>query len=129
MSRNITSILIAFIAGLAIVGFFTMLIKNPGRLLVSILVMIGIAFVIYFVFRAIMNRNGSGGGNNKEMRKYRQAVKQSNKKYKTQPKKIQQRNSKPQTLRSLKRRRKNVPYLKVIDGKKSTNKEDDRASN
>src|SRR5699024_3319440 len=56
MGRNITSILIAFIAGLAIVGFLTMLIKNPGSLLISILLMIGVAFFIFIIMRAVLTR-------------------------------------------------------------------------
>lgn len=129
MGRNITSILIAFIAGLAIVGFLTMLIKNPGSLLISILLMVGVAFVIFIIMRAVLNRVGPGsGGNNAEMKKYRKAVKQSNQKYNTQPKKVKQRQQNQQTKRTSKKKRKNVPYLKVIDGKKSSSKENDQAN-
>lgn len=128
MGRNITSILIAFIAGLAIVGFFTMLIKNPGSLLISILLMVGVGFLIFFVLRAILGRGGAGGGNGNESKKYRQAVKRSNQKYNTQPKKIQKKGKSVQSARPIKRKRKNVPYLKVIDGKKSSSKENDRAN-
>ena len=124
MGRNITSILIAFIAGLAIVGFLTMLIKNPGSLLISILLMIGVAFVIFIIMRAVLNRVGpNSGGNSTEMKKYRKAVKQSNQKYNTQPKKVNKRSQK--IKRAPKRKRKNVPYLKVIDGKKTSNKENE----
>lgn len=125
-----TSILVAFIAGLAIVGFFTLLIKNPGSFIISILVMIGIAFLIFIVMRAFLNRRGPGGGNSEEMKKYRKAVKHSNKKYNTQPKIAQKKKNAASASKKLKRKRKSVPYLKVIDGKKSANKEDnDRASN
>lgn len=127
MGRNITSILIAFIAGLAIVGFLTMLIKNPGSLLISILLMIGVAFVIFIIMRAVLNRVGpNSGGNSTEMKKYRKAVKQSKQKYNTQPKKVNKRSQK--IKRTSKRKRKNVPYLKVIDGKKTSNKENDQAN-
>lgn len=129
MGRNITSILIAFIAGLAIIGFLTMLIKNPGSLFITILLMVGVAFVFFIIMRAVLNRVGPGsGGNNAEMKKYRKAVKQSNQKYKTQPKKIKQRKQREPTKHTSKRKRKNVPYLKVIDGKKSSNKENDQAN-
>lgn len=129
MGRNITSILIAFIAGLAIVGFVTMLIKNPGSLLISILLMVGIAFIIFFIMRAVLNRVGPNrGGNSTEMKKYRKAVKQSNQKYNTQPKKINKRSQSQKTKQTSKRKRKNVPYLKVIDGKKTSNKENDQAN-
>lgn len=132
MGRNFTSIIVAFIAGLAIIGFVTMLIKNPGGLIISLLMMIGIAFLIFIVLRAVLNRRGSGGfgtGNSDEMKKYRKAVKRSNQKYNIQPKKIKKRKSTGPSSRPLKSKRKSVPYLKVIDGKKSANKENDRASN
>lgn len=129
MRRNITSILIAFIVGLAVVGVLTMLIKNPGSLLITILLMVGVAFVIFFIMRAVLNRVGPGsGGNSDEMKKYRKAVKQSNQKYNTQPKKIKQRQKNHKLKQVSKKRRKNVPYLKVIDGKKSSNKENDQAN-
>src|SRR5690625_3464715 len=119
MRRNITSILVAFIGGLAIVGFLTMLIKNPGSLLISILLMAGVAFILFVILRAVVNRSGQSGGNSSEMKKYRKAVKQSNQKYNTQPKKIKQRQTNQQSKQTIKRKRKNIPYLKVIDGKKS----------
>lgn len=129
MGRKITSILIAFIAGLAIVGFFTMLVKNPGSLLISMILMVGVAFLMYIVLRALLNRGGTSGGKSDESKKYRKAVKHSNQKYNTQPKKVQRSKNNANASRSLKRKRKSVPYLKVIDGKKSANKEKDRASN
>ena len=129
MGRNITSIIVAFLAGLAIIGFVTMLVKNPGGLMISILVMIGMAFLIFVVLRAILNRRGPGGGNSDEMKKYRKAVKRSNQKYKAQSKKVQKGKNVAQSSRPLKRKRKSVPYLKVIDGKKSSTKGNDRASN
>ncbi len=127
MRRNTTSILIAFIAGLAIVGFFTMLIKNPGRLFTSILLMLGVAFLIFFVIRAVLNRASPGSGNSGEMKKYRQAVKRSNEKYSPKQKKV---NNKKQASarKGMNRKRKNVPYLKVIDGKKSANSKNDQAN-
>src|SRR5699024_8132370 len=127
MGRNITSILIAFIAGLAIVGFLTMLIKNPGSLLISIILMIVVAFVIFKIMRAVLNRVGpNSGGNSTEMKKYRKALKHSKQKYNTQPKKVNKHSQK--IKRTSKRKRKNVPYLKVIDGKKTSNKENDQAN-
>lgn len=127
MRRNTTSIFIAFIAGLAIVGFFTMLIKNPGRLFTSILIMVGVAFLLFVVLRAVLNRAGPGGNNNGEMKKYRQAVKQSNEKYKPKQKKVNNKKQ-PTARKGASRRRKNVPYLKVIDGKKSSNSKNDQAN-
>src|SRR5699024_9509974 len=100
---------------------------NPGSLLISILLMIGVAFVIFIIMRAVLNRVGpNSGGNSTEMKKYRKAVKQSKQKYNTQPKKVNKHSQK--IKRTYKRKRKNVPYLKVIDGKKTSNKENDQAN-
>lgn len=127
MRRNLMSILIAFIAGLAIVGFFTMLIKNPGRLFTTILIMVGVAFLLFFILRAVLNRSGAGGNNTAEMKKYRQAVKRSNEKYSPKQKKVDKKKE-SSSRKGANRRRKNVPYLKVIDGKKSSNRKDDQAN-
>lgn len=70
------------------------------------------------------------GGTSDEMKKYRQAVKQSKQKYNTQPEKPKQK-SKKGTSGKSRRKRRNRPHLTVIDGKKgASNKEkNDRASN
>lgn len=91
--------------------------------------MIGVACLIFVILRAILSRRGPGGGNSDEMKKYRKAVKRSNQKYNTQPKKIRKKKKGAFPSRKRTRKRKSVPYLKVIDGKKSSNKENDRASN
>src|SRR5699024_1162244 len=105
MGRNITSILIAFIAGLAIVGFLTMLIINTGSLLISILLLIGVAFYICIIMISVIKRVvPKSGGNNTEMKKYRKAVKHSKQKYNTQPKKVNKRSQK--IKRTSKRKRK-----------------------
>lgn len=129
MGRNKGSIFLSIIVGLAIIGLVSSLVKNPGGFLVSILVMVGFAFVIFMIVRAVMNRRGTGG-NSDEMRKYRRAVKQSKKKY-NQPEQVQRpRSSRATPLKTKRKRSRRRPHLTVIDGKKSINKQkNNRASN
>src|SRR5699024_7192927 len=77
---------IYFIIGLAVIGLIASLIKNPGSFLMSILMMIAVAFVIFMIFSAILNRRS--GGTSDEMKKYKKAAKQSNLKYNKQKPKI-----------------------------------------
>ncbi len=126
MSRKFP-LFIYFIIGLAVVGLVTSLIKNPGSFLVSILITIAIGFAIFFIITAILNRRNPGG--NDEMRKYRKAAKQSNQKYKKQQPKIKKTTRTDSPLRQ-RRKKRHVPHLTVIEGKKTSNKNNnDRASN
>lgn len=92
----------------------------------SILVMIGIGFVVFLIFSAIVNKRGHG--NNDDMKKYRKAAKQSNLKYNKNQPKVRKSMRSDSPIRP-KRRRKHVTHLTVIDGKKTNNKNSDRASN
>lgn len=78
-----------------------------------------IAFVLFKIMSAVLERRQTGG-NSDEMKKYRQAVKQSKAKYQqTAPSKIKQSTAK----QKRKKRRRNAPHLRVIEGKKNkTNK-------
>ena len=87
--------------------------------------MIGIGFVVFLIFSAIVNRRSSGKNNN-EMKKYRKAAKQSNIKYNKQQPKVRKSMRTDSPIRPKKRRR-HVTHLTVIDGKKTNN--NDRASN
>lgn len=134
MGRNKGSFILYFIVGLAVIGLVTSLIRNPGGFLMSIFVMIGIAFVIFMIMRAILNRRS--GGTNDEMKKYKQAVKQSKMKYKQEKPDVKKQVSASSTKRrsasgtKSKRKRRQGPHLTVIEGKKGTDKnKDDRASN
>jgi len=118
---------IYFIIGLAVIGLIASLIKNPGSFLMSILMMIAVAFVIFMIFSAILNRRS--GGTSDEMKKYKKAAKQSNLKYNKQKPKIKKPVRTDSPLKS-KRRKRHAPHLTVIEGKKSSNKNNnDRASN
>ena len=113
--------------GLAVIGLMSSLIKNPGRFLTSILIMVAIGFVLFLIFTSLLNRRNYGTSD--EMKKYRKAAKRSNLKYNKQKPK----NPKIKQVASSKRRRKrrHATHLTVIDGKKTTTNKNnnDRASN
>lgn len=118
--RKPGSLLLYFFVGLVIVGLATQLIKSPGQFLTSILILLGVSFVVFLIFRAILNKRQ--GINNPENKKYKQAVKQSQKKYgkPVTPKSVKKK-EKPKSSPRKKRRKKN--HLKVIKGhKKDSNK-------
>ena len=128
MERSKFSIIIYFIIGLAVIGLISALIRNPGSLITSILIAIGVAVVLYFVLTTILNRR-SHGGTSDEMRKYRKAAKQSNQKYNNKQKLARMnQQTRPSTPVKVRKRRRKVPHLTVIEGKKGNN-DKDRASN
>ncbi|RWZ60102.1 hypothetical protein EQV77_02075 [Halobacillus fulvus] len=122
---------------MALAAFFVglQLISNTTGFLSSIIMMIGIAVLVYGAIYFIFLRNrgyGGGGKSSNEMKKYKQAVKQSKQKYKqTTPviKKspVAKAASKPSGGFSKKPKRRNsAPHLRVIEGSK--NKDKNRAS-
>lgn len=127
MGRSKLPIVIYFIVGLAVIGLISSLVRNPGSFITSIFIAIGVAFVLYWILSSFLNRRSHG--TNDEMRKYRKAAKQSRQKYSNKQKlsNINQR-TRPSTPIRTKKKRRNVPHLTVIEGKKSNNNKD-RASN
>src|SRR5699024_10344417 len=77
--RKSRSLLLYFFIGLVVVGLGAQLIRNPGQLITSLLILLGITFIMFFVLRAVLNRRQ--GNDNTESKKYKDAVKQSQKKY------------------------------------------------
>lgn len=128
MRQNKGSIVLTVILGLAVIGLISYVGNDPGKFLLNILMIAVIGFVLFLILRAVIKRRS--GGTSDEMKKYRQAVKQSKQKYNTQPEKPKQK-SKKGTSGKSRRKRRNRPHLTVIDGKKgASNKEkNDRASN
>ncbi|MBO1004284.1 tripartite tricarboxylate transporter TctB family protein [Pseudogracilibacillus auburnensis] len=127
MGRNKFSILLYIIVGLAVIGLVSSLINNPGKFLISILVAIGVAFVIFMIFTRILHNRSPGA--NDEMKKYRRAAKQSNRKYTNQNEHLRKRTTKPASPLKTRKKRRHVPHLTVIEGKKTNKDNDDRASN
>lgn len=125
MGHSKGSIIILFIVGLAVIGLVSSLVNNPGSFLISILVMVGIGFVIFMIMRAVLNRGSVGSSD--EMKKYKKAVKQSKVKYQKEKPSVKKRSSSLEKPK-VRKKRKNGPHLTVIEGKKGTNKKD-QASN
>ncbi|MBT2214430.1 hypothetical protein KK120_01120 [Virgibacillus dakarensis] len=117
MNRNIVSVFIYLIIGLAAIGLVSQLFTNTASFFTSIFTMLGVGIavfaVIYFVF--LRKRTPSN-----DMKKYKQAVKQSKAKYKTKAKSTKQVHSQP--LPTKKKATKRASHLRVIDGNKHKRK-------
>ncbi|WP_079530255.1 SA1362 family protein [Halobacillus hunanensis] len=129
MLRNWGALVMYTMISLAIFYIGFQLVNNPSSFLSSIIMTIGIAVLvfgaIYFLF--LRNRVGAvGGKNSNEMKKYKQAVKQSKQKYKsaqpTKPNKSKLDTRLSVNSRKKKPKRKNAPNLRVIEGNKSKGK-------
>lgn len=113
------------IIGLAGIGLLSWITREPGQLLSYIIMTALIGTLIFFIARAIIRRR-TGNENYDETRKYRQAVKQSQKKYKHK----QQPSHHVRSYKRLNRRRRRPSHLTLIKGNKSGKKNNnDRASN
>ncbi|API90517.1 hypothetical protein J32TS6_02190 [Virgibacillus pantothenticus] len=124
MKRKSISIPVYMIIGLAVIGLTTQLFTNTVSFINSMLISIGVGVVlftiIYFLF--IRKKNSSN-----EMKKYKQAVKQSKAKYHHQKPVHKATAAKEQPSNALrKKRNKRAAHLRVIDGNKHKRK--DRAS-
>src|SRR5699024_9309656 len=108
------SLLLYFFIGLVVVGLGAQLIRNPGQLITSLLILLGITFIMFFVLRAVLNRRQ--GNDNPESKKYRDAVKQSQKKY---GKPVTNKKNNEKKHNSKKRKRKSKSHLKLIKGHKA----------
>ncbi|MBH0229844.1 hypothetical protein LCL89_01840 [Halobacillus yeomjeoni] len=131
--RNWMTPIMYTLMGLAVfyVGF--QLITNTSSFLTSIVIMIGFAVLVYgaIYFLFLRNRGFGGGGNKNEMKKYKQAVKQSKQKYKQPTPTIKKSNIAKTAVKSSPlgrkpRKRSSASHLRVIEGHK--NKDKNRAS-
>lgn len=124
MKRSKFTLVVYFIIFLAIIGVFSQLVTNPGTFFKNILTTIGIAVVLFGVLYYFFAKKKKGSSH--EMKKYKQAVKQSNAKYKKDSdtfsqktesgKKTWQQSSQP------KRKARKRSHLRVIDGYKDKGK-------
>ncbi|MEN1970562.1 SA1362 family protein [Lentibacillus sp. N15] len=116
MIRNKFSVFVYVIIGLAAIGLFSQLFTNTAHFFSRIFTMLGFGIavfaVIYFVF--LRKRAPSN-----DMKKYKQAVKQSKAKYKSNTK-PQQKASQPVHMK--KKAAKRASHLRVIDGNKQKRK-------
>lgn len=118
--RKTGSLLLYFFLGLVIVGLATQLIKSPGQFITSILILLGVSFIIFIILRAVLNKRQ--GPTDPEMKKYKQAVKKSQDKH-GKPvtyKQVKKSKDKPGLPKKRKRKRRSS-HLKVIEGNKKRN--------
>lgn len=78
------------------------------------------------VTRVMQNQQA---GANDEMKKYRKAAKRSNQKYNKTQERTKKTTTRSSSTFSSRKKRKHAPHLTVIEGKKSTKDNKDRASN
>lgn len=126
MKRNKIAYLFYIIIALAVFGLITQLFGNTRNFLMGMAMMLGFAVAIFALLYFIVNRSR---GSSDEMKKYKQAVKQSQSKYQqATPKKptpAPLANRKTDRTRKGKRR---PTHLRVIEGNKSKTKGKDRAT-
>lgn len=130
--RNWMTPIIYTLIALAVFAVGFQLITNTAGFLGQMIMMIGIAVLVYGAIYFLFLRNRSfGGGKGNEMKKYKQAVKQSKQKYKQSTPTIKKSplakvTQKTQPNPKRNRKRMNAPHLRVIEGNK--NKDKNRAS-
>jgi Tfp pilus assembly protein PilO len=126
MSGNKIATLVYIIIGLAVIGLISQLFTNTIGFLTNIFVMLAVGLAIFGVIYFVFLRKKSPST---DAKKYKQAVKQSKAKYKSQntnrPATVK--NKKTQPVQSRKKLHKRASHLRVIDGNKSSNPKD-RAS-
>ncbi|WP_028783185.1 SA1362 family protein [Thalassobacillus devorans] len=127
MPRSRMMPVIYILIGLAVVGLVMKLATDAMGLLTNLLIMVGIAAVLYFVLNHFLMKRR--GGSSDEMKKYKQAVKQSKRKYKgdaTSSKPNVKSTFTPSPVMNKKKRKTSAAHLRVIEGAK--NKKKNRAS-
>ncbi|SES83104.1 hypothetical protein SAMN05216389_102371 [Oceanobacillus limi] len=126
MTRNKLPTIIYVIIGLALIGLISQLFTNTIDFLLNIFVMVAIGGAIFAVVYFLFLRKRTPPSS--DMKKYKQAVKQSKEKYK-QPSMQAKSTSHHRTQQTpIKNKGKKRPsHLRVIDGQK--NKRKKRASN
>lgn len=110
--RKPFSLLVYFFLGLVLFGLIIQLKTNPSNFITSVLILLGISFIIYIILTAVINKRNVP--NDPDAKKYQAAVKQSQEKYgkAKKPKKTIKKTS------TSKQKRKKRNHLKVIDGNK-----------
>src|SRR5690625_2726523 len=115
LRRNKLQVFMYIIIGLAIIGVISSFVSSPSKFIVSIFMMIGVAFVVFMIFSFIVNKKSPQSSN--EMKKYRKAVKQSKAKYSNQ-RNSQIKKEKAPSSHTRGRRSRRASHLTVIEGKK-----------
>src|SRR5699024_6102640 len=116
--RSKMSIIMYIVISLAIVGLISQLFTNLTGFLMSILIMLVIAFVVFLIFSHFARNRVGGSSASPEMKKYRQAVKQSRQKYGQTEKNVKKATPKRKDVKQQRkrRRRRRATHLRVIKG-------------
>lgn len=115
MVRNKFSWLIYLIIGLAAIGLISQLFTDPANFIMGIFITIGIGIALFAVLYFVFLRKRAPSS---EMKKYKQAVRQSKSKYNSSPKHTQVKQSPKMRKKATKR----ASHLRVIDGNKHKRK-------
>lgn len=127
MRRSKSSIIVYAIIGLALLGIISQLFTNPMSFLKEIFMIIGVGVVLFSVVYLMFFRNRRGTNSN-EMKKYKQAVKQSQQKYKTTNPQQTTASKQNTHTQSKKRNHQRTAHLRVIDGNRDKSKRKNRAT-
>lgn len=126
MVRNKFSIFVYSIIGLAFIGIISQLFQDPMAFLKSVLMTIGIGVVLFTVVYFFLFRSRKRTLTN-EMKKYKQAAKQSQLKYKTN--RQRKNTNKQQTPHRIRNKpNQSASHLRVIEGNKDKPKRKNRAT-
>jgi len=114
--RSKFSIVVYAIIGLAVLGLASQLFNNPLAFFRNILIMIGIAVIIFAIFYFIFIK-GRANIRNDEMKKYKQAVKQSKRRYnQTNINQVINNKTKRNPGQLKRKSKRRASHLRVIDG-------------
>lgn len=126
MVRNKFSIFVYSIIGLAFIGIISQLFQDPTAFLKSVLMTIGIGVVLFTVVYFFLFRSRKRTLTN-EMKKYKQAAKQSQLKHKAN--RQRKNTNKQQTPHRIRNKsNQSASHLRVIEGNKDKPKRKNRAT-
>ncbi|MFZ3577899.1 SA1362 family protein [Virgibacillus sp. DJP39] len=118
MLRNKFSVFIYAVLGLATIGLLTQLFTNTVNFLTSIMIMLGIGLAIFALVYVFFFKRRSTSN---DMKKYKNAVRQSKSKY-TPNNTVSDSATKKQSLLIKRKPSKRASHLRVIDGNKHKRK-------
>lgn len=124
MGRNKFSVLVYILIGLAVIGVISQLLTNTADFLSSLFLMVAIGAAIFAAIYFIFLRKKAPSN---DMKKYKQAVKQSKAKYQQQSHTSIKSSTKKDAQLPKKKSSRRAGHLRVIEGSKSKRK--NRASN
>lgn len=126
MVRKKLPMIVYLLIALAVTGIAIKLFNNPVGFLKSTLITLTIGIAIFGFVYFVLFKNGTAQASNQssEMKKYKQALKQSKAKYSNNmPTKSKSRTKPTQTKGQVKKRHSRRPtHLKVIEGNKKEEK-------